>query len=190
MIFYSVPWPFGRICLIFFTSIFCKSKSFIYLNSSRFQKNQCSYNPYKWSYGPLLTNWFLGPSCTTGHQNGFTWTHQLWDSTWSWSFNPYYIYIYTGWWFQFFLVPLDLGFWMHFLLEKVDFQPVILVYWVVATQIVFIFVPIWGNDPIWLIFFRWVETTNLYRCFLFVSGVFFSKEAIIPKMIFDVYISG
>ena len=23
-----------------------------------------------------------------------------------------------------------------------------------------IFTPIWGNDPIWLIFFRWVETTN------------------------------
>ena len=25
---------------------------------------------------------------------------------------------------------------------------------------IFIFTPIWGNDPIWLIFFRWVETTN------------------------------
>ena len=23
-----------------------------------------------------------------------------------------------------------------------------------------IFIPIWGNDPIWLIFFRWAETTN------------------------------
>ena len=34
------------------------------------------------------------------------------------------------------------------------------VVWVVATQIFFIFTPIWGNDPIWLIFFRWVETTN------------------------------
>jgi len=22
------------------------------------------------------------------------------------------------------------------------------------------FIPIWGNDPIWLIFFRWVEITN------------------------------
>ena len=22
------------------------------------------------------------------------------------------------------------------------------------------FIPIWGNDPIWLIFFRWVKTTN------------------------------
>ena len=25
----------------------------------------------------------------------------------------------------------------------------------------FIFTPIWGRFPIWLIFFRWVETTNL-----------------------------
>ena len=24
----------------------------------------------------------------------------------------------------------------------------------------FFFTPTWGNDPIWLIFFRWVETTN------------------------------
>ena len=27
-------------------------------------------------------------------------------------------------------------------------------------QIFFIFHPTWGNDPIWLIFFKWVETTN------------------------------
>ena len=27
-------------------------------------------------------------------------------------------------------------------------------------QLVFIFTPIWGRFPIWLIFFRWVETTN------------------------------
>ena len=27
-------------------------------------------------------------------------------------------------------------------------------------QIFFICIPTWGNDPIWLIFFRWVETTN------------------------------
>ena len=27
-------------------------------------------------------------------------------------------------------------------------------------QILFIFTPTWGNDPIWLIFFKWVETTN------------------------------
>ena len=27
-------------------------------------------------------------------------------------------------------------------------------------QILFIFAPTWENDPIWLIFFNWVETTN------------------------------
>ena len=27
-------------------------------------------------------------------------------------------------------------------------------------QIVFIFTPTWGNDPIWFIFFNWVETTS------------------------------
>ena len=27
-------------------------------------------------------------------------------------------------------------------------------------QIFVIFIPTWGNDPFWLIFFRWVETTN------------------------------
>ena len=27
-------------------------------------------------------------------------------------------------------------------------------------QRVFMFTPTWGNDPIWIIFFRWVETTN------------------------------
>ena len=27
-------------------------------------------------------------------------------------------------------------------------------------QMFFIFIPTWGNDPIWLIFFKWVETTN------------------------------
>ena len=29
-------------------------------------------------------------------------------------------------------------------------------------QIFFIFTTTWGNDPVWLIFFRWVETTNQY----------------------------
>ena len=27
-------------------------------------------------------------------------------------------------------------------------------------QLFFIFIPTWGNDPIWLIFFKWGETTN------------------------------
>ena len=32
-------------------------------------------------------------------------------------------------------------------------------------QVFFIFAPTWGNDPIWLIFFRWVETTNKLSTF-------------------------
>ena len=34
-------------------------------------------------------------------------------------------------------------------------------------QILFIFNPIWGRFPIWLVFFRWVETTNqhIYVCY-------------------------
>ena len=28
-------------------------------------------------------------------------------------------------------------------------------------QVFFMFTPIWGNDPIWLKFFKWVETTQL-----------------------------
>ena len=30
-------------------------------------------------------------------------------------------------------------------------------------QIFFIFTPIWGRFPIWLIFFKWIETTNQYN---------------------------
>ena len=32
-----------------------------------------------------------------------------------------------------------------------------ILYWV---QIFFVFTPTWGDDPIWLLFFKWVETTN------------------------------
>ena len=32
------------------------------------------------------------------------------------------------------------------------------IYWLVVSF--FFFIPTWGNDPIWRIFFRWVETTN------------------------------
>jgi len=31
-------------------------------------------------------------------------------------------------------------------------------------QIFFMFTPIWGRFPFWLIFFRWVETTNQIIC--------------------------
>ena len=40
--------------------------------------------------------------------------------------------------------------------------PKIMVQWKTRSwfQIFFIFTPIWGRFPIWIIFFRWVETTN------------------------------
>ena len=38
-------------------------------------------------------------------------------------------------------------------------------------QIVFMFTPIWGNDPIWLIFFKRVETTNQIRRFFSIQTI-------------------
>ena len=37
-------------------------------------------------------------------------------------------------------------------------------------QTFFIFTPIWGRFPIWLIFFTWVETTNKFMSFIFQVG--------------------
>ncbi len=50
--------------------------------------------------------------------------------------------------------------------HKVSIAPCITRWWF---QIFFILTPTWGNDPIWLIFFKWAETTNeiifsLKRC--------------------------
>ena len=42
-------------------------------------------------------------------------------------------------------------------------------------QIFFIFIPTWGDDPIWLIFFKWVETTNQMN-FLFFYHFFSPKK--------------
>ena len=36
-------------------------------------------------------------------------------------------------------------------------------------DICFIFIPTWGNDPIWLIFFKWVETTN--QILIWISSI-------------------
>ena len=38
---------------------------------------------------------------------------------------------------------------------------------------IFVFTPIWGNDPSWLIFFKWVETTNQFwkstiKCWVYI----------------------
>ena len=42
---------------------------------------------------------------------------------------------------------------------EVDFLDEQIIIWFVVSNI-FYFHPTWGNDPIWLIFFKWVETTN------------------------------
>ena len=44
-------------------------------------------------------------------------------------------------------------------------------------QILFIFTPIWGNDPIWLIFFKWVEppTSLGLRLFQEVITTFYGR---------------
>ena len=51
----------------------------------------------------------------------------------------------------------------HFLIclesLEVDFLDEQIIIWFVVS-IFFDFHPTWGNDPIWLIFFKWVETTN------------------------------
>ena len=45
-------------------------------------------------------------------------------------------------------------------------------------QTFFIFIPTWGDDPIWLIFFKWVETTNKRWCFAWIClvGDFFTDS--------------
>ena len=49
--------------------------------------------------------------------------------------------------------------------------------WLVVSTI-FMFIPIWGRFPLWLIFFRWVETTNQTNvvwasCWLWSFRIFF-----------------
>ena len=41
-------------------------------------------------------------------------------------------------------------------------------------QICFIFIPTWGDDPSWLIFFRWVETTNQIK-YLSIESIYYSN---------------
>ena len=53
-------------------------------------------------------------------------------------------------------------------------------------QIFFIFTPIWGRFPFWLIFFRWVETTNLkplwnlMQTFVSFDNGFYSHTWVLP----------
>ena len=53
-------------------------------------------------------------------------------------------------------------------------------FWVVVSNIFFMFIPAWGNDPIWLIFFKWLETHQpdciLYVCLIFIYAHEFNME--------------
>ena len=58
------------------------------------------------------------------------------------------------------------------------------IYWRWWFQIFLIFTTIWGRFPIWLIFSRWVETTNQYTVWRFVSIFpfgFFSFNTPVPR---------
>ena len=56
-------------------------------------------------------------------------------------------------------------------------------FYLVVQQKFFIFIPTWGNDPIWLILFRWVGSTTNQNCievFLFAGGflqIYFHPDA-------------
>ena len=63
-------------------------------------------------------------------------------------------------------------------------------------QIFFIFIPTWGRFPIWLIFFRWVETTNqIYEMICVVCFVCFhgtwpkAQERPVPEHLKDEWLS-
>ena len=56
----------------------------------------------------------------------------------------------------------------------------------------FIFTPIWENDQFWLIFFRWVETTNYCRwsemcCLMFFVFFVFLKFGGFSELWFNMY---
>ena len=40
-------------------------------------------------------------------------------------------------------------------------------------QIFFIFITIWGRFPVWLIFFRWVKTTNQIYIYIYYMNILF-----------------
>ena len=54
-------------------------------------------------------------------------------------------------------------------------------------QTFFIFTPTWGNDPIWLIFFKWVETTNQSCSKLLNKVLFFESwsEVLVASLQYD-----
>ncbi len=62
-------------------------------------------------------------------------------------------------WFQFFVGNWKIWAW-YYLTNLGDWSPLHSTKTRWWFQTFFIFIPTWGNDPVWLIFVRWFETTN------------------------------
>ena len=90
-----------------------------------------------WSYGPPIYNWYPGPTLWQSwtHFNAGTWNSDGRNG-----------------------LPKFSG--KRPIVSSILWSHRITRWWF---QRFFIFTPIWGNDPIWLIFFKGVETTNLIK---------------------------
>ena len=93
--------------------------------------------------------------CSTSHRcllpSPATWPSWSLDISIRWLAIPSEIPFCFGWYGEY-MCFLSLAFYLH-----IDIVLHITRWW---SQVCFISIPTWGNDPIWLIFFRWVETTN------------------------------
>ena len=70
---------------------------------------------------------------------------------------------------------LELSLWKLATCKNSDFGTI----WLGATQRFFIFTPTWGRFPIWLIFFKWIETTNKQLSDLVQSNILMVES---PKL--------
>ena len=78
-------------------------------------------------------------------------------------------------WFAFEQPPENMG---SFMVHGFEY---LIIYWLVVSNIIFIFHNIWDNPSHWLIFFKMVETTNQYTVYegtQFLVGERFRKELI------------
>ena len=93
--------------------------------------------------------------CSTSHRcllpSPATWPSWSLDISIRWLAIPSEIPFCFGWYGEY-MCFLSLAFYLH-----IDIVLHITRWW---SQVCFISIPTWGNDPIWLIFFRCVETTN------------------------------
>ena len=98
-------------------------------------------------------------------QRGKLWKKMVWTKTGQWWFPPCVVCHFTIWPDPFSSNAMMLVFQRP--VEKTDrcpgIQRIKTGWWF---QIFFIFTPIWGRFPIWLIFFKWVESTNQIKIML------------------------